>query len=225
MIMELEELRSLWAAHDEKLNKSLQLNIKLLREVNLGKAGKKLGALMAGKIAEMAVLLFMIIYLLNFTISYFTEPGFSVPSVIIMAFIISGFISDIRQLALIVQLRDSQDAPVSQLQKKVERLKLFIVNYVKMSFISIPFYPLLMIVGGKIFFGLNCWALQHRPFLIANFAAGLLLVPLFLWLYRQLSKQNIKQVFVDGLLSGSGWNQAVSAQQFLNEIEAFEKEE
>jgi hypothetical protein len=223
--MELEELKKIWNEQEEKLNKSLQLNIQLLRKINFDKAGNKLRTLLFYKLTEMIILLFMIAYLWNFTIKYFNTPGFSVPSVILTGFIMAGFISDIRQVNIITQLRSEENAPVSFLQKKTEKLKLLIIGYVKMSFITIPFYPLLMIVGGKIFFNVDCWVPQHRSFLMANFITGLLLIPLFAWLYRQLSKHNIKQVWVDNFLTGSGWNQADAAHKFLAEIAAFEKEE
>jgi hypothetical protein len=222
--MELEELKALWQQQDEKLNKSLQLNMKLLRELNFDKASNKLRTLFFLKLVEIAILIFMVIYLSGVFIMYLTQPGFSIPSFIIMAFIVSGCISDVRQLSIIIQLRKDKGAPVSQLQKRVERLKLLIINYTKMSFISIPFYPLLMIIAAKLFFNVNIWLTQYRGYLIANCVVGLLLLPLFLSLFRQLGKQNIKQIWVSNFLSGSGWNQAVLAQKFLNEIEEFERE-
>ena len=223
--MELEELKSLWKANDEKLNRTVQLNMQLLKEVNFNKAGKKLRILLLCKIIEMAILLFIAVFLWNFSFKYIEVPGFCIPSIVLAAFITAGIISDIRQLAMIIQIQSGGATPVSQLQKKIEKLKLLIVTYTQMSFITIPLYPLIMIVGAKIFFHVDCWVPQHRMFLMANFLTGLLLFPLFIWLYRQLSKPDGKRPWVNDFLSGSGWNQAVLAQQFLNEIEVFEKED
>ncbi len=221
--MELEQLKTLWIEQDKKLDRSLQLNMRLLHQINFNKAGNKLRTLLFLKTIEMAILLFMIIALCSYTVKYITDPGFCIPALIITGFIVSGYISDIRQLALIVQIRADDAAPVSQLQKLVERLKILIVNYTKMSFISIPFYPLLLIVSARIFFHVDFWAPQFHAYLIANVITGLLLVPVFIWLFIQLSKQNIKNIHVKNFLSGSGWNQATLAQQFLNEIEQFER--
>jgi cellulose synthase/poly-beta-1,6-N-acetylglucosamine synthase-like glycosyltransferase len=223
--MELEQLKNLWVQQDKKLEKSLQLNMQLLREMNFDKAGKKLRTLIWLKAAEMSILLFMMICLLSFTIRHIAEPGFSISSFIIFAFITSGFISDIRQMGLIVEIRAGYTEPIGHLQKKVERLKLLIVNYVKMSFLSIPFFPLLMIVSAKIFFNVDFLAPQFRAYLIANIVVGALLLPVFLWLFRLLSKPNISNTWVKNFLSGSGWNQASLAQQFLTKIEEFERGE
>ena len=211
-------------AQDEKLNKSLQLNMRLLRQINFSKAGSRLKTLVFYKIAEMAVLLFMMVYLWNFIVQNITLPGFCIPAFIITGFITAGFISDIRQVVLVSQIRTNPDAPVSILQKKTEKLKLLIINYVKASLISIPFYPVFIIVAGKIFLNVDFWMPQHRLYILCNLIVGALLVPLFTWLYKQLSDNNLKQVWINNLLTGSGWNQAVQAQQFLSEIEEFQQE-
>ena len=223
--MELEELKTLWSDYDKKLDKSLQLNMKLLRQVTFDKASKKLGQLFFLKIVEMVILIVIIIGLLSFTFIHITEVRFSIPSFIIVGFVISGFASDVRQLSLIVQIREGAAAPVSDLQKKVEKLKLLIVKYTRTSFISIPFYPLWAVVGVKMFFNFDLWTPRSLNWLIANIIFGILLFPLFLWLFRQLGKQQIGNKMVKNFLTGSGWNQAVLAQQFLEEIEKFEKGE
>jgi hypothetical protein len=223
--MELEELKSLWIAQEKKLDKSLQLNLKLLREVNFDKAAGKLKPLIFFKIIEMAILWFMMIYLFSFTIDHITELSFSIPALLIAGFITSGVISGIRQLALIVQIQKDGDAPVAELQKKIGKLKLLIISYTRTSFISIPFYPLLLIVSAKIFFNADLWLPQYNVWLIVNGIVGLLFIPLFIWLYRQLSKPTIINPAVKSFLSGSGWNQATLAQQFLDEIEKFEQGE
>ncbi len=223
--MELDQFKALWYEQDKKLDKNLQLNIQLLKTINLNKAGNKLKKLCIFKIFEMLIFLHMIVYLINFTIKYISFPGLSIPSIAIITFIAAGFISDIRQMTLIVDLLLNDTLPVFQLQKKIEKLKLLIINYVKVSYLLIPFYPLLMIVSGKIFFGFDFWMPSLLIYLLSNIVVGMLLFPLFLWLYRQLTGQNIKNGWVKVFLDGSGWNQVKSAQNFLTEIENFERNE
>jgi hypothetical protein len=220
--MELEQLKTLWMEQDKKLDKSLQLNMQMLRKINFDKIAGETKTIFVYKILEMIVLLFMLSYLLDFTIKYFFVPQFSISAIITMAFIAAGFISDVRQISIIIQMRSDHNAPVSSMQKKVEKLKILIVNYVKTAFISIPFYPVLLVVSGKIFLNVDFASPHFRLYLLANVIFSLLLLPVFIWMYRQLSKQNISQVWVKNFLTGSGWNQAQSAQQFLEEIEAFE---
>jgi len=223
--MELDQFKALWYEQDKKLDKNLQLNIQLLRNINLDKAGFKLKKLFMFKIVEMVILVYIIVYLFNFTIKYILLPGLSISSMAIITFIVAGFISDFRQMVLIIDILSNDNLPIFQLQKKIQKLKLLIINYVKNSFLLIPFYPLLMIVIGKILFGFNFWMPSFRIYLFSNIVVGILLLPLFLWLYRQLGSQNIKNVWIKSFLDGSGWNQVKSAQQFLAEIENFERNE
>lgn len=222
--MELQEFKNIWADYDRKLDKSLQLNLQILRKVNFDRISSKANTAILFKLAEMGILFFMMGYLFNFTIRYRGIPQFSIPAIVTGLFMMAGFISDIRQIIILVQLRTGFDEPVTLLQKKVEKLKLLIINYVKCSFISLVFYPLLMILAGKIFLNIDFFEPRLRAYLIGNVVVGLALAPLFIYLYVQLSRKNLRQVWVKNFLTGSGWNQAVAAEKFLKEIEEFEQE-
>jgi hypothetical protein len=77
MIMELEELKTLWGEYDRKLDKSLQVNMALLRKLNFDKAAKKLGWLLFFKLIELTILLTIIIGLAAFTFKHITEVRFA----------------------------------------------------------------------------------------------------------------------------------------------------
>jgi hypothetical protein len=224
MIMELEELKSLWSEYDKKLDKNLQLNMQLLRKINFDKVAGKVTTLFIYKLIEMVILMFMLVYLIGFEIKYFTSPGLSIPGAITMLFIGAAFIADIRMMGIISLLRADYGTPISTMQKNVEKLKLLIMGYVKWSFLLIPFYPALLIVAVKIFKNINIWAANHHNYLFTNLVVGALLLPLFVWMYRRLNKPGELPQWIKIFFAGSGWNQAQSAQLFLDEIERFEGE-
>ena len=223
--MEIDELKQTWEAYDRKLDKSLRLNIQLLKKVNFGKVNNRATTLLIYKILELFILFGFFNILLSFIVENLIVVHLLIPAIITISFIIIGLVSDIRQVILIIQIRTNNTAPVTSLQKKLGKLKLLIVNYVKYSLLSIPLYPILLIPGAKIIWDMDMWSPNHRAYLMANIVVGLILMPVFLWLYAQLGKNNLGQLWVRNFLSGSGWNQANSAQQFLTEIEEFEKEE
>jgi len=225
MIMELEELKTLWNAYDKKLDKSLQLNLQLLRKLNFEKMASKARTIVIYKIIEIIIWVTMVGYLLNFSIKYFEQPGFSIPAVITIALLVAAIISDIRMLMITTQLQTDYDAPVSSLQKKVHKLKLIILGYVKWSILGLPLYPVFLILAGKIFINVDFWSAKHYTYLMSNIVVGACLLPGFVWLYIRLSKAEITPVWIKNLLIGSGFNQAAAAQQFLDEIDRFEKEE
>jgi len=223
--MELEELKTLWSEYDRKLDKNLQMNMQLLRKINFDKARFKMKTLFLFKLSEMIIWMFIFIYLIDFIVKYSTSPQFLIPALLIETVIITFFVMNIKILSVVNQLllKNNNEA-IAPLQKQAENLTLLIVNYAKYSLFMIPGYPLILMILGKVFLDFDFFNPQHRVYLIANVTLGVLLLPLFIWLFKQLSK-NDKPLWVENILSGSGWRQANDAGSFLNEIAKFERED
>jgi len=223
--MELEDLKNRWNAFDNKLEKSLQLNKQLLNKINLDKAKNKLRTLLIYKLLEMGVLVYIIYYLVNFTIKNINSPQCSVSALLLIFFGVMGYISDIRQISVIIRLRTDKAYDVTSKQKNLTTLKLLIVNYVKWALLSIPFFPVWIILVPKIFFNYDMYTHGMNTWLWTNIGLGVLFIPFVLWVFRKLSKKDIDQFWVKNLLDGSGWSLVTDAENFLNEIEKFGKEQ
>jgi len=223
--MELEDLKNRWNAFDNKLEKSLQLNKQLLNKIKLDKAKNKLRTLLIYKLLEMGVLVYIIYYLVNFTIKNINSPQFSVSALLLIFFGVMGYISDIRQISVMIRLRTDKADDITSRQKNLTTLKLLIVNYVKWALLSIPFFPVWIILVPKIFFNYDMYTNSVKTWLWTNIGLGVIFIPFVLWVFRQLSKKNIDQFWVKNLLDGSGWSRVTDAENFLNEIEKFGKEQ
>jgi len=224
MIMELEEIKNRWNEFDNKLEKSLQLNKQLLNKINLDKAKNKLRTLLIYKLLEMGVLVYVIYYLVNFTIKNIDSPQFSISALILIFFGVMGYISDIRQISVIIRLRTDKADDITSKQKNLTTLKLLIVNYVKWALLSIPFFPVWIVLIPKIFLNFDIYSSSMNLWWWMNIGLGILFIPFVLWIFRQLSKKNINLFWVKNLLDGSGWSLVTDAENFLNEIEKFGKE-
>ena len=222
--MELEEIKNRWNEFDNKLEKSLQLNKQLLNKINLDKAKNKLRTLLIYKLLEMGVLVYVIYYLVNFTIKNIDSPQFSISALILIFFGVMGYISDIRQISVIIRLRTDKADDITSKQKNLTTLKLLIVNYVKWALLSIPFFPVWIVLIPKIFLNFDIYSSSMNLWWWMNIGLGILFIPFVLWIFRQLSKKNINLFWVKNLLDGSGWSLVTDAENFLNEIEKFGKE-
>jgi hypothetical protein len=222
--MELEELKNRWNEFDNKLEKSLQLNKQLLKQINLDKAKNKIRTLLIFKLLETGVLSVVVYYLVKFTIYNFTSLQFSVSALILLFFTVMGYISTIRQVSLMIRLKTEDADDITSKQKKLTGLKLLIAGYVKWGLLSIPFFPVWIILIPKIFLNFDMYTNGMNAWWWANIGLGLLLIPFVLWVFNQLSKKNINQFWVKNLLEGSGWGLAADAENFLTEIEKFEQE-
>lgn len=220
--MELDELKSIWTEYDRKLERNLQLNIQLLRKMNMDKVRRSSSALLAIKLIEVALYGVVMAYMLGFTAKYISQPQFGIPAVLLVAAMAIALFTTIKQLGIIYQLRKHADAAIAPLQKKAETLKLKIAHFVKYMFLAIPAYPLLLLLAGKIFLNVDFTAKAHLTYFLSNVGVALATLPLVIWFYRELSKREIKKQWVKNLLVGSGWHQAQAAGDFLEEIEKFE---
>jgi hypothetical protein len=222
--MELDELKNMWSDYDKKLDKSLKLNIQLLRKINLDKAKNKLRKLMILKLMEMIILAGVIIFLVNFIYDNITSPQFSISAGIFAFFALIGFISNVKQVAIMMQLQGGYTEAIAPLQRKIEQLKLLIVKYVKYALLSIPFFPIWMILITKILFNYDIYTNSMSNWWLANICVSIALIPLVWWIFKQLSKNDISRFWVKNFLEGSGWKQAEAARAFLTEIDDFERD-
>ncbi|RWY50996.1 hypothetical protein [Mucilaginibacter gilvus] len=222
--MELQELQTIWAEYDRKLDRNLHLNMQLLRQIKLDKAGSKLSSLFYYKITEMIILAAAVIYLGSFVSDNWGKPQFSLSAIAICALFVVCFVYDVKQLSLIRQVQRGFNAAIAPLQKKIEQLKLSIVTCVKCALILLPLYPLLLLLAGKMVFNVDFLEPARRTYFLSNAAVAIILIPLAVWLIAKLSAKNINNSVAKTLLMGSGWYQANAAYRFLGEIEKFEQE-
>jgi len=222
--MELQEFKDIWSDYDRKLDRNLQLNMQLLKQLNLDKAKNKLNRLLWLKGIEVAVFILMTLCMGSFIANNWPALQFTISGLILAAVLIMWIISVVKQLAIIADLQMGYADAIAPVQKKIERLKLHILNYTKYSFVLLPLYPVMMLVAGKAFLHIDFFASQHRLYFLSNVAIGLVLIPVALWFFKLLSAKNISESVSKNLLVGTGWRQADSAHSFLNEIEKFEKE-
>ncbi len=223
--MELEELKSLWGEYDKKLDKNLRLNMELFRRMNFDKARYKVNALFVYKLLEMAFLIWCISWISDYAEKYLVTPRFGIAAIMLGLIFVIALISDIRQFIIIVQLqlKKHTDAIAPQ-QKLIETLKIRIVNFVRYGYFVIPLYPLMLILGGKIFFDIDFFNARHIHYLEANILLAVCLIPIVLIPFRKLGKQNIDTKAVRNFLQGSGWQTLNNAGEFLKQVDEFERE-
>lgn len=225
MIMELDELKTLWSEYDKKLEQNLQLNMQLLRKMNFDKARFKVRMFYAWRIVQMLITNYAGFYLILFAAKNLDSPQFSIPAIIVAIAVYSFFALDLKMLGIIEKLRlKNNNVPIAPLLKKTEKLKVLTVRYVKYALFAIPLYPIFMLLIGKIFLNVDFSSPHYRLYLIANIIVGLLLLPLIISIFTELSKKEIEKPWVKTLLCGSGFYLANDAETFLNEVAKFEKE-
>ncbi|NBC04628.1 MAG: hypothetical protein GVY20_13100 [Bacteroidetes bacterium] len=220
--MDLSNLQQTWNRFEKKLDQNRQLNLYLLRKVNLEKTKSKLSSLIWQQ--ALTIIFYLIagswfIYFSAFHWGNWTSM-FSGGILAVWSFIATA--SAIYQLQLILNLDYSK--PVIQLQKKLMTLKTSIIRNLRLAGWVLPFYMAFVVVGFQVLFGVDIIHEMEPQVLVWNGIFSVTLIFVSLWIHKKLSPKNADKDWLNWLIQGSG-SQVNEALEFLKEIDEFEKEE
>lgn len=216
--MEEFELKSIWQAYDMKLAKSLKLNLRIFEEMQTGKARSKLNSLSmikwAGIILGISWNIFLGVLICSDHLRnmYFTV---SVGAIVLFGIIAIG--TYIKHLYMINQINYTQN--VTDAQAKLAELQVSTIRITAFSWLHLPFYTTFfwnnnLVMNG----GLNFW--------LAAFPVTLLFTVVAIWLYKNITPKNLSKMWVKKILAaGVEYSYLVAANELLQEIEEFKKDE
>ncbi|MCU0353701.1 MAG: hypothetical protein MUD08_08200 [Cytophagales bacterium] len=223
--MEAQELKNIWQAYDQKLEKSLALNLQCIEAIQTQKAKRKLNpllflkafAVLAGIVwvwflGSVAFAAAVAGYHDSFTVS---KLFFIVSTGMIAAITIAAIVAYIRHMSLIWEINSTDN--VVEMQEKTTLLQLSTLKAARVLSLQLPFYVTWFfrpewISGGNLLF----W-LVYMPVLA-------LFIFLSVWLYTNISVKNIGKKWFKMLFDSAEWTSPAKALQFLQEIEDFRKE-
>lgn len=215
--MENIEIINLWKQYDEKLEKSLSLNQKIIAELQQQKVKNALKparnykyiAVFVGVIYSALIAWFL--YQLT-TVASFFFMNISIGIHLIITIIATLMYA--RQLVLINQIDCSDN--IVQMQQKMASLQNSTLKVIGVCFLQLPVFATWNISFELIF---------NRPW-----AFWLIQVPIVaiftyvgIWFYKNIKIENINKRWFRMMFWGSEWKSILKSAQFLKEIETFEK--
>jgi hypothetical protein len=221
--MELDQLKKLWAAQQQRLDKSLQLNESLLAQMNLGRTRQSLRGLSAGIGFEIVGLALIMLMTGSFGADHVRDLDFFIPALAIWGYALAILIAETRQLVEIRRI--DFDEPVVAIQVKIEQVRL---RRAKIIGWLLAFGPLLWlpatIVVMRSLLGIDLYAHVTAGWIAANVVFGIAVIPLCIWIARRfgdrLGKSPTTRSFVDAI-AGNSMSEAL---QSLDTIRRFEQE-
>jgi hypothetical protein len=221
--MDLDDLKQRWEEQDRRLDASLRLSARLLRESTLGKAARATSRLSWLQLPEILLNLAAVYWLGSFIADHFTQARFAIPAVALDLGAIALLIAQGHQwLAL---RRIDYSAPVVAIQKEIGRLRLQELRVLKWVMITAPLaWTPLLIVALEGLLGLDAYALFSGAWLAANVATGLAVLLLAVWISRRYADRMERSPLIQRLMRNlSGYNLNAAA-GFLGSLERFEEE-
>lgn len=216
--MELDELKEKWAEHDRKLDQSLRLNRRLLRETYTRRAKFALWRLAAMLAAGSIFMLVAIVSLGRFIANNRWMPRFVWPAIVLDLLAIAALIAVNAQVGLALKVDYSQ--PIALILKRLETLRKFRVRYIQAIFLTaaLTWAPIFIVVM-KGFLGLDVYRLFGTTWILTNVAFGLAVLVVGMWLGKKYGSRMSRQFLKD--LAGYNLN---AASGFLTTLAEFEED-
>lgn len=215
--MENEDILQLWKQYDEKLEKTLSLNQKLVAELQQQKVKKalkpaknyKLFAIVTGMIYAAMVAFFL--YHLSSFASVFLLASVAIHLIVTLVAVVMY----INQVMLIEQIDCSEN--IVQIQQKLASLRASTVRVIGVYLLQMPVFATWNISVKMIKeTPLNFWLIQMPIVAVFTFAA--------IWLYRNVDIKNMDKKWFKIMFCGKEWSSILRSGKLLQEIEGFEKE-
>lgn len=219
--MENIELINIWKEQNAKIEKTLAINKRLLKEAISRKAESSLqGLVKITTIGIIAFVFYLLIlgYALYYAISnYSSANNYFIVSMSAIALInIKGFADYIKHLAWTKNI--NYDGSVLEIQKRLSKLQLSIINHSKIMVLQFPFWTT--------FYLSNRWFPQDMglSYIIFQIMLTSSFIYFTFWLYKQHKPENLHKKWFRNLIAGSGGKSVEKAIEFCREMEEFEKE-
>lgn len=211
------EIINLWKKYDEKLEKTLSINHKLITELQHQKAKN---ALRPAKNYKIIAVIVGLTY--ASLIAYFLYHIYPIASIFLnISVAIHFFVTVIaiamyiRQLVLISEIDQSEN--IVQMQQKMAKLQSSTIKVIGICFLQMPVFATFNITFKMINeTPLNFWLIQIPIVALFMFAG--------IWLFKNINMRNMDKKWFKIMFCGSEWSAILRSGKFLKEIEYFEKD-
>lgn len=221
--MALQEVKDLWADYDRKLDRSIRLNTRLLRQSALDRADSSLRWLSRAILVEVLFNLAVVIALGVFIGSHLTELRFLVPAAVLDLAALLLIATGVRQLVALAAIDYGQ--PVVAIQKQLAELRIQRIRTSKWTLLTSPLlWTPFMIVALEALLGFDVYLLG-APYLLANLLVGGAVIPLVLWIANRHAGRLQGSPLMRSILDDLAGRNLVKATAFLDSLDRFEREE
>ncbi|MBS1606223.1 MAG: hypothetical protein JST42_26430 [Bacteroidetes bacterium] len=210
-----DEWQQLWKEYDEKLQRSLRLNQRLLEAVGHRKVRVSFGWQIAFKLMVVGLGIGCNVVLGSLLWHFHDNPVFVVAAALVigfMSFTIAGYFM---QFLLMVNINMSKN--ILDTQKQLAGLEAIIVRTLRVSFLQAPVWPFLFVprvlpagVAGRY------WLVEA--------VVTILLAAAAIWLYRRITVGNAAGGWVKKMVDNEGGRSIARARAFIREVEDYRRE-
>jgi hypothetical protein len=223
--MELDQLKTAWLSNDEKLERRIKLNEQSIELIQTQKLASKLTPLYRQRVIECIFHSIAIVLLIAFLFKNIAEFPYAVSAIALLAFYVTTFINAIKQINLIQNMDFNKD--LATMQSSLVMLQTHIISYAKLAVLFIPTflaYPTILTKVIKDFdikamADFDIIAKSNGNWWTAELMALIILVPLGIWFYKEVTYKNMDKKWVKNFIQKSSGTRVTKALEFLKELQ------
>jgi hypothetical protein len=211
--MSTDEFQEIWKAYDAKLERSLALNLRLLKDVQMQKARSELQRLIMTRVLMIVI---GAIYETLLIVAFVYVRSQTVMAVSFAVFILCTGLAIFESAKDIAVIRGISYADnVVDTQVKLAGLRSSIIRTLRISWIQLPFWSTFFVSNALIRNG-------GREFLLIEVPIVMVFSGLAVFLYRNITVENAtRKKWVKRMIHGTGVRSVVRAMELMKEIEEF----
>ena len=218
--MEAIELKEILKEYDNKLDKTLSLNMSLLEELQLEKPKKRIKKLLLYRVFETISFIFLLVFTGWFIGNNYGQTHLAISGIIVHVFAIIALVGSIGQIVLLKQIDYSK--PIVDIREKIERVNAHGLLFVKLIFLSAPVWWAYSIVAIYFFMGVDLYVHLEPDFVARYLVINFLLIIPLIWFFNKLSYKNLHIKWVKKTIGFFAGSKTMKALEFLRDIEEFE---
>jgi len=221
--MELDEMKVKWAEHDRKLDESIRLNRRLLRDSYTRRAKFALWRLAGMQAVGSIFMLVVIVGLGRFIAQNWSAPRFAGPAVVLDLLAIAALVASNAQIGLALNIDFNQ--PVALIQKRLETLRKFRIRYSQAIFLTatLTWTPIFIVVmKGSL--GWDVYRLFDTTWIVGNVAFGFLVLGIGVWAARHYGDRMSNSAFGQRFLRDLAGYNLNAASAFMATLAEFEED-
>lgn len=188
LIMNLQEMQTIWQQHSEKLDECISLNKVLLEEKKVARQSSELNKLVLIAGIEGVLFFSIVVSLGNYMASSWAFTAPVVSAFILNIFAIVGLIASIGQIVLLKKIDFSKS--VKETLSGLIAVRTHNLNTFKLIMLSAPFYMAYVFIGYDVFIGVDLFSLMPAGIKIMFFVFALLFAGLVAVLLIKLKPEN-----------------------------------
>ncbi len=189
--MEFEQLTGIWNNADPTLDQALKINKELVKTISISKVKSSLSEIKWTSIFEVAVGIWFLVFLLNFSVMHHSDLQFLVPAVILIAISVYGLVIEFKQLVMVLAI--NAKVSVAETQVKLSILKKLEAYDTYSLLVIIPLFsaPFLIVVA-KAIADINLYELAGQ-WLVSYVAGCVVVAGIIVFFLRKFPNKGLQE--------------------------------